>query len=297
MCVLCCLTVAGKAKRRILKGMGSHEEPSRPERVDPNDPAPGVTPDQRPGTAGRFRLADQTPVPAVDTAGMREIDRIATEETGPSLYQMMENAGRNLAELVRQRLGRPHPSPQLQVLVAAGSGGNGGGGICAARHLANQGYVVTLLLTRSRGLPAVPAQQLQLARAAGVTVTEATAPGPIPEGAPDIAIDAVLGYSVSGAPRGAAADLIDLINGLSCPVISLDIPSGADATTGAAAGAVVRPTITMTLALPKTGLAGAETGELVLADIGIPAEAYRRAGVEAFKSPFRDGYLVSLSVR
>lgn len=61
MCVLCCLTVAGKAHGLTLKGMDSREEPSRPDMVDANEPAPGGAPDQRPATAGPFRLADRSP--------------------------------------------------------------------------------------------------------------------------------------------------------------------------------------------------------------------------------------------
>ncbi len=75
-------------------------------------------------------------VPAVTEAQMREIDHIAVEETGPNLFQMMENAGRNLALAAIGMLGDAWQD--ARVLVMAGSGGNGGGGICAARHLANR---------------------------------------------------------------------------------------------------------------------------------------------------------------
>lgn len=80
-----------------------------------------------------FRTSDGLRVAAVTTDQMREIDRVATEGTGPNLYQMMENAGRNLAELCRERLGPTWMHEHIVVL--AGTGGNGGGGICAARHL------------------------------------------------------------------------------------------------------------------------------------------------------------------
>jgi len=73
---------------------------------------------------------------------MMEIDRIAMQETGPNLYQMMENAGRNLCTLTIEKLGRNWN--KAKILVLAGTGGNGGGGICAARHLANRGADVTV---------------------------------------------------------------------------------------------------------------------------------------------------------
>jgi hypothetical protein len=72
-------------------------------------------------------------VPAVTAAEMREIDRIAAGETGPNLFQMMENAGRNLALQAIEVLGPDWR--ERHILVLAGGGGNGGGGICAARHL------------------------------------------------------------------------------------------------------------------------------------------------------------------
>src|SRR5262245_36125005 len=88
----------------------------------------------------RFITDSNITVPAVDEAQMREIDRLAMQETGPNLFQMMENAGRNLAELTMELAPRSRP------LVLAGPGGNGGGGICGARHLANRGVAVRLCL-------------------------------------------------------------------------------------------------------------------------------------------------------
>ncbi len=67
-------------------------------------------------------------VPAVSGEGMRELDRIATEEFGLSLLQMMENAGRSLADLAADM----PASSQAHIAVLAGAGGNGGGGLCAA---------------------------------------------------------------------------------------------------------------------------------------------------------------------
>jgi len=63
-------------------------------------------------------------VPAVTTDQMREVDRVAIEEVGPNLYQMMENAGRNLALTVLETLGANWTSTPITVL--AGTGGNGG---------------------------------------------------------------------------------------------------------------------------------------------------------------------------
>jgi len=75
-----------------------------------------------------FRTAEGVVVPALTAAQMLEVDRLAMEEYGLTILQMMENAGRNLAGNVMEMLGRA----QGNVTVLAGSGGNGGGGICCA---------------------------------------------------------------------------------------------------------------------------------------------------------------------
>jgi len=75
-------------------------------------------------------------VPAVTAAEMAEVDRVAVDEVGLRLLQMMENAGRTLAAQVRALADGP-------VTVLAGSGGNGGGGLAAARELANRGLSTT----------------------------------------------------------------------------------------------------------------------------------------------------------
>lgn len=81
---------------------------------------------------------------------MKEIDRIAIENTGPNLFQMMENAGRNLAELTIKSLGDSWNNSKL--LIFAGSSGNGGGGIYGARHLVNHELNVKVCLTNPHKL-------------------------------------------------------------------------------------------------------------------------------------------------
>ncbi|MBI2187061.1 MAG: NAD(P)H-hydrate epimerase [Acidobacteria bacterium] len=221
---------------------------------------------------------------------MREIDRIAVEETGPNLFQMMENAGRNLALQAIEVLGPDWR--ERHVLVLAGAGGNGGGGICAARHLANRGAAVTLVLAAPLPAGGVPAFQYHVYTGTPGRQIDAAA---VREERPDLLIDALMGYGLTTAPQGIAADLITWANGTGAPILSLDVPSGVDATTGDIPGVVIRPRWTMTLALPKTGLRPEHAGQLVLADIGIPAEAFRRAGL-AFVRPFGDRFRIPLTI-
>jgi NAD(P)H-hydrate epimerase len=76
-------------------------------------------------------------------------------------------------------------------------------------------------------------------------------------------------------------------------VVSLDVPSGIDATTGEALGAAVQPETTVTLALPKTGLRTCP-GQLVLADIGIPRVVYERLDVR-YTDPFEREWWIELT--
>jgi len=232
-------------------------------------------------------------VPAVTTDQMREIDRVAVDEVGLNLYQMMENAGRNLAEFCMEFLGDQWDGAHIVVL--AGSGGNGGGGMCAARHLANHGAAVTLVPTTLEGLRGVPADQFALYRATAGRVAEFSEISEIDHLNTDLVVDAVLGYSLHGAPRGTAADMIKWVSAHGAPVISLDVPSGIDSTTGGTAGDHVQATVTMTLALPKTGLDGDAVGRLCVADIGIPQDVFNRVGVHPPRALFIKGYRVWIS--
>jgi NAD(P)H-hydrate epimerase len=178
-------------------------------------------------TVASFLTAYGATVPAVTAERMRAIDRVAIEDTGPNLYQMMENAGRSLALTVLERLGADWAT--YPVVVLAGTGGNGGGGICAARHLANRGVDVTLVVSDPDGLSAVPADQLSVYRA---TDGREVVPYELPSLEAAVVVDAVIGYSLSGAPRGMAAELIGWTASQPSPVIALDVPSGIDSTTG-----------------------------------------------------------------
>jgi NAD(P)H-hydrate epimerase len=227
-------------------------------------------------------------VPAVSAEQMRELDRIATEETGPSLLQMMENAGRNLA-LLAMELMEPHWR-SAKVMVLAGSGGNGGGGICAGRHLANQGVPVSLCLSSPYDLSEAATVQRKIFQSTAGKEVEI---GEVAGLKPDLILDAMIGYGLKSAPRSTTADLIAWAGTGNVPILALDVPSGVDATTGDVPGAFIRPTWTMTLALPKLGLLPENAGQLFLADIGIPVAAFRRL-IPTYVSPYGNRFWVGL---
>lgn len=231
-----------------------------------------------------FQTPDGTTVSAVTADEMQNIDRIAVEEIGLALLQMMENAGRNLA--AHSQLLREEEEP---VTIVAGGGGNGGGGLAAARHVANRDIPVTVVLDRKPAeLEGATATQHRILRHTDVSIT--TEADSID--AAGLIVDALIGYGLREAPRGRAAELIAACDTTSASILSLDVPSGVDATTGDEPGEVIRPDRTLTLALPKTGLSG-RAENLYLADIGIPTPVYRRLDIP-YTTPFTEEYWVKL---
>jgi NAD(P)H-hydrate epimerase len=217
-------------------------------------------------------------VPYVTAAQMVEVDRAMMEDYRIDLVQMMENAGRNLAHLARERFLGGDPRGR-RVVVLAGTGGNGGGALVCARRLHNYGAQMQVFITRPQAAFAlVSGEQLEILRRMGVPIAETAAVAST--GQTDLVIDGIIGYSLQGAPRGEAARLISWANGSGAPILALDAPSGVDTTTGTVFDPAIRAMATMTLALPKAGLRApgveALVGELYLADIGVPPELYAR---------------------
>ena len=236
-------------------------------------------------------------VPFITTDQMREVDRAMIEDFGISLVQMMENAGRNLAQLARQRFLDGDPSGR-RVVVLAGGGGNGGGGLVCARRLRNWGAEVQVWMTApSSDLADVPLHQLDILQHMGVPIIVGGELLVLPPA--DLLVDALIGYSLTAPPTGLAATLIDAANKHGAPILALDVPSGVNTTTGVASGPVIQATATLTLAMPKVGFR-AETakqriGELYLADISVPPELYGRPPLELeMANVFSQGEIVRI---
>ena len=165
-------------------------------------------------------------VPFITTQQMIEVDRLMIEEYSILLIQMMENAGRNLAELSRRMLGGDVRSKRIAVLCGAGN--NGGGGMVAARHLQNWGADIMLkILVPKEQLKNTPAHQFHILEEIGISEKETINLNKI-----DLVIDAMIGYGLTGDPRGTFADWIRHVNKASSPVLALDTPSGLNTTTG-----------------------------------------------------------------
>jgi NAD(P)H-hydrate epimerase len=267
---------------RVADGLGVELEPSWPADVRTRYPYPRLL---------GFPAITADTVPWLSVEQMRDVDRIAVEDEGMLLEQMMENAGRSLAEVARRLLGGS--VSHKRVVVLAGGGGNGGGGLVAARHLAAAGAAVSVALDRpAAALAPVPRRQHALARAADVPISDRG----VPDDEPDLVIDALLGYGQTGEPRGRTAELIEWTAGR--PVLALDVPSGLELASASLHDPHVRALATVTLALPKEGLripgARDAVGELALADISVPVAVYDRLGLR-FPSPFTDGAVVQIA--
>ena len=220
---------------------------------------------------------------------MRDVDRVAVE-LGLTLTRMMENAGANLAWLASVMLGGDVCGRRIRVL--AGPGGNGGGGLVAARRLIGWGADVDVRLASDQAdLAAVPLEQLHLLEQMQAPI----AVGASGLGVTELFIDAILGYSQQGNPRGDAAALVAAT--ADSMVLSLDVPTGLELERGIVGEPAVRAAATLTLALPKEALraeaARPVVGELYLADISIPATVYDRLGI-AYRSPFTGSPIVQL---
>ena len=218
-------------------------------------------------------------VPDLTTKQMVEVDRAMIEDFGIELIQMMENAGRNLAHLARGRFLDGSPQGK-HVVVLAGRGGNGGGAMVCARRLNNWGAIVEVRITRELAdFQGVPAQQLEILSRMELPISP---PGGTAffsdQSRVDLVVDGLIGYSLVGAPRGQAAELIRWANGQAAPILALDVPSGLDTAIGDVLDPSINAAATLTLALPKQGLRTglAQVGELYLADISVPPTLYKQ---------------------
>ncbi|MCX5795783.1 MAG: NAD(P)H-hydrate epimerase [Elusimicrobia bacterium] len=214
-------------------------------------------------------------LPVVTAERMREIDRIATEQRGLKVIDLMENAGRAVARETAAFLA----SRGIRVAVCCGRGANGGDGLVAARILHGKGAEVQAFICSPRGRYPEPVQtNLDRALAAKVPVFPAEDEAALQPGLADadIILDGLLGTGSSGEPEGAVRQVIEAIAGSKKPVVAIDLPSGLDPDTGRPSAACVTAALTLTLGLPKRGLVAAHArpfvGELKVLDIGFPKD-------------------------
>jgi ADP-dependent NAD(P)H-hydrate dehydratase / NAD(P)H-hydrate epimerase len=209
--------------------------------------------------------------PLLDAPRMRAVDRWAIDERGIPSLDLMERAGEGVTQAV-DTLARDG-----RLVVVCGKGNNGGDGLVVARLLRLAAREVTVVgLAPSQELS--PDARANLERLPGESPLEFEEPaGREAIERADVIVDALLGTGFSGLPHGGAAAAIEAVNAAAGRVISVDVPSGVDASTGIVAGAAIEADLTVTLHAAKPGLwihpGKAHAGETITIDIGVPRGA------------------------
>lgn len=223
----------------------------------------------------------------VTAAQMRAADSYTIDQLGIPSIVLMEEAGRQVAELCLQLLSeRPGRG---RAFIWAGRGNNGGDGFVIARRLGLAGYHTEVFLVCSDPdqIQGAARQNLDILRRLNIAINQAWTADEIAAAAKvtasgDIQVDALLGTGTKGALKGPLAAAVQAMNRAGVPTVAVDLPSGLDADTGEVLGPVVQADYTVTIGRPKIGLVtypGAEyVGELHVADIGIPDQAYDLTG-------------------
>lgn len=202
---------------------------------------------------------------------MRRLDGIAQEQYGISGYDLMAEAGREIAGAADRRY-----QPK-NICVVCGKGNNAGDGFVAAREFHELGRDVTVVCMESaesyRGAAKIAWERLVETK---VTVMdEAALPSSLDQC--DMLLDALLGTGISGAVRGRYADAISQLNSSGKPIVAADVPSGLrELNPGEEPGEIVRASLTLTIGLPKAMLltqpGSAYVGHLEILPINFPVD-------------------------
>ncbi|MBI5000640.1 MAG: NAD(P)H-hydrate dehydratase [Euryarchaeota archaeon] len=182
---------------------------------------------------------------------------------GVSSEQMMERAGKAVAQEAERRFG----ARGKRVAVVCGAGNNGGDGFVAARYLSVDAHVAVYLPKRPKP-EGLAAKNLGLL-GANVKLVEGSCPSLRGAG---LVIDALLGIGAHGAIQEPYKSAIDSINGSGAPVLSVDVPSGLGS------DKCVKPSATVTFHDAKDGMNRSNSGDIIVADIGIPRDACEQTG-------------------
>jgi hydroxyethylthiazole kinase-like uncharacterized protein yjeF len=215
----------------------------------------------------------------ITTPEMRALETNA-EYYGVSLLQLMETAGRNVAEEIAARF----QPKKTRVTVFCGSGGNGGDGFVAARYLTCHGFKVEVILAgKASDITSESAKKnwiaLQPLRNV-IPITEVKDSALIPDVKADVIVDALLGIGAKGKLRPPILQLVEKINSTDAFRVAVDVPTGIDSDSGEVLGTAVKANLTVTFYKAKQGLANAKehSGEIAVKSIGLPSELERFTG-------------------
>jgi ADP-dependent NAD(P)H-hydrate dehydratase / NAD(P)H-hydrate epimerase len=210
------------------------------------------------------------------TAEMERADRL-TIAAGTPGFALMLSAGQAVAEAAADLV------EQGPILVVAGSGNNGGDGFVAAAELVARGREVSVSLLCERD--SLEGDAASAARGWKFPILPFN---PQAIGKPALIIDALFGAGLNRTVRGEAHDMIEAINANGAPVLSVDLPSGINGSTGAVMGTAIRATETVTFFRRKPAhllLPGrVHCGRVRVADIGIDAQVLSEIQPRTFEN-------------
>lgn len=215
-------------------------------------------------------------IPLCSAESAKMADKMIMDEFSLPGLVLMENAGRAVASFVSQYLKRRGKG---KVLIFAGPGNNGGDGFVAARHLLNEGFDVKVIsslpmLESYKGDAFINVNAF-IRLGGSISFSEELSDSQLESetDSADACLDALLGVGFKGTPEGEIARLIKALR-RGCFVVSVDVPSGVDASSGRVPGMAVRADVTLTMHVHKTGLYVAPgafySGKVILVDIGVP---------------------------
>ena len=223
-------------------------------------------------------------IPSLTAEQMKQVDSLAVQFFGLDILQLMENAGRNVAETAKLVLGKFRGK---EITILCGKGNNGGDGIVSARWLINWGAKVKVILAcHPDELSEENRAQLGVLRSMFADVLHLIHSYQYEDAIKkaDLVIDGLLGYGINGDPKGLHAQLIEFTNQNAKKVLAIDIPSGLNPDTGQPYNPCIKADATITFCLPKKGLlekpAKEFVGKLYLGDIGIPTEVFEKMGLK-----------------
>ncbi len=200
----------------------------------------------------------------------RRLDKIAVEKFSIPSIVLMENAGKNTAEIILKKLAKRQPR---QVAIFCGGGNNGGDGFVIARHLSNNDVKVKVFTVQEISKYSGDALiNLNIIQKIKIPIVDISAQKiKIPK--TDLIVDALLGTGTKGKIREPYKKIIQKINSAKIPVVSVDIPSGIDADTGKKQGIAVKSNLTVTMVAIKKGLRIHDgrkcAGKIIVTDIGL----------------------------
>jgi len=214
----------------------------------------------------------------LNSAQMREADRLTIEEIGIPSLVLMENAGREVVAAMEATYGDLRGR---RIGVLCGRGNNGGDGFVVARTLKQRGAEVTVLLMgRNADVKGDARVNLDILGRLGVTVVEVVDSRAWEQHASalrecTLIVDALFGTGLRAPVGGVMQRVIADVNAWDAPVVSIDLPSGLSADSADPIGDAIEANLTVTFAAPKLPLVlppgETRAGEVVVADIGIPS--------------------------